>query len=496
MSPTLTKLAVAGGVAIAALGAMGSGTSSRAPLTPASVRAANHPGWTSLALLGSETSMGSPPGANLGGGVSPPTVERRNSTGPCAHDPDYGGWFHTSDVWIEDSHNCKVRLAGVTWYGMQTVNYVPAGLDFLKYTSILREIKDLGFNSIRIPLTDILVKDNNRIRVGQYIEKNPELKGLHPLQVLDRIVAAATKLHLVIILDNHDSYPITAAQVHTERKAANPFWRAQGIPEKTWIHDWIVLARHFQHNPTVIGFDLRNEPHTAGPGPWTLKRYLEQGATWGPYPNAQHPSKLWKSDTDWAAAATRCADAVLKINPHLLMFIEGVQLYPYKSAPGHVDQYWWGSILRGVLVDPIRLTVPNRVVYSPHEWGPWKDREPQFYGKINLKSMSKVFTRNWAFILNSKSKTVRAPIWLGEFNTCNTNRSCVYSTNRPEGEWFHALIEFLRENPEVGWSYYPINGTNSLDERSNNSILDRGWRKVMLPGLLTALRSLESQPAG
>ena len=46
---------------------------------------------------------------------------------------------------------CKVRLAGVTWFGMQTQYFVPGGLDFLSYKAIIDEIAALGFNSYPNP---------------------------------------------------------------------------------------------------------------------------------------------------------------------------------------------------------------------------------------------------------------------------------------------------------------------------------------------------------
>lgn len=419
------------------------------------------------------------------------------ATSPCAEAPDFS-WLHTRGMWIKDDHNCKVRLEGVTWYGMESLFHVPAGLDFRSYKHILLEIKDLGFNSVRIPLTDRLVAHNLRIHVDGHVAKDQELLGLHPLAVLDRIVAAAQQLHLFVILDNHQS---TDRRVAVNPGVGDALWTAKGYPESTWIHDWVKLAKRYDtghfcgrvacgNEPTVIGFDLRNEPHTAPPGPWTLKAYLTQGSTWGRY-----PSSLWSASTDWPSAATRCANAILAINPHILMIVEGVQLYPDRTQPGGVDQYWWGSILRGVRNDPVRLSVPHQLVYSTHEWGPWKYRSRQFFGRVSYKSLSRLFNRQWGFILHRKDHALRAPIWLGEFNTCVAGRWCVKGKHRgSQGQWFSILMRYLRRNPEIGWSYFPINGTNSFDQTSNNGILKRYWRRVKLPAIMSSLRTIQSQP--
>ena len=62
------------------------------------------------------------------------------------------GWLTTQGSWIVEASNpnCKVRLMSVTWYGFDNTDWVLAGLNFEPYQTILQEIHDLGFNSIRI----------------------------------------------------------------------------------------------------------------------------------------------------------------------------------------------------------------------------------------------------------------------------------------------------------------------------------------------------------
>jgi endoglucanase len=387
---------------------------------------------------------------------------------------------------------------------MQTTYYVPAGLDFLSYTAILAEIKKLGFNSIRIPISDQMVRDNAKIVIGRnchnrprkcYVVKDPEFLGKHPLDVLDILVKAAHHYGLFVILDNHFSSARTPASYNKSlsprtAKRYEATWTSKGWTEASWIKDWVTLARRYLSDPTVIGFDLRNEPHTNGPGPWSLKTYLKQGATWGRY-----PSKSWNPASDWAAAATKGGNAVLAVNPHLLMFVEGVQLYPDPTQQRGVETYWWGSILRGVAVDPIVFKRAHQLVYSPHEWGPWKFNTGTFTYRTSYDMMAKIFDQNWGFILKSTNPVIRNPIWLGEFNTCNASASCVSSRQRGgQGQWFQILIHYLRLHPEVNWDYYPINGTNSFDETSNNSVLRRDWKAPRQPSLMAVLRPIMSPP--
>lgn len=415
---------------------------------------------------------------------SRPEAARRVHESRCAGAPAFG-WFHTAGAWIEDKNGCRVRLAGVDWFGMETTNFVPDGLNFLPYATILTEIKAAGFNTIRLSISEEMVRFSKRLVPDPTtIRANPELATLHPLQILDRIVGAARRIGIFVILDNHGSLAGSKRTSHIEAT-----WTY--YTEKGWIHDWLTLVRRYRHDPTVIGMDIRNEPHTAGPGPWTLKTYLTQGATWGRY-----PSKLWNPASDWQAAATKCGNAILNVNRHLLIFVEGVQLYPDRTQPHGVETYWWGAILRGVARHPVVLDVPHQLVYSPHEWGPRRTVLSQFSYRTTYDTLAQTFYENWAFILHSKNRRVQAPIWLGEFGTCNLNNACVIGAQHgSQGQWFQILVQYLRSNPEIGWAYFPVNGTNSKDEWSNNSIFDRSWTHVKLPLLVQTLETIMGQPS-
>ncbi|HEV3311100.1 MAG TPA: cellulase family glycosylhydrolase, partial [Chloroflexota bacterium] len=127
--------------------------------------------------------------------------------GSCG--PDYG-WLTTRGTWIVSygDPSCRVRLAGATWYGFQSTNFAPVGLDSETYQAVLSEIARLGFNSVRIPLSDQLVKHNKSITIPLKwlkAEPKPFRRNLHPLKLLDDIVKQAADDHLMVILDNHFS---------------------------------------------------------------------------------------------------------------------------------------------------------------------------------------------------------------------------------------------------------------------------------------------------
>ena len=399
---------------------------------------------------------------------------------PCPAPGDTGYW-HTVGTQIVDAQGQPVRIAAVNWFGMENKYYVPDGLQKQPLDTILTTISSLGFNTIRLPFSNQLVESNPI--VSRRLDANPELQGLHALDVMDRIVAAAGQHGLHIILDNGRSEAGTQPE-------QNGLWYTKKYPERAWIEDWKTLVTRYRGNPTVVGVDLRNEPHTAPPGPWSLKTYLHQGATWGPYRGKDDKK------TDWRLAAERAGDAVLSINPHLLIMVEGIQQYPDKTQPGGVDSYWWGGVLQAAQKYPVRLTVPHQLVYSPHEYGPFKAQMQQFGRHMTYATQVRIWEKQWAFLLRPGFR-YRAPIFIGEFGTCGKSPKCVKDTVvGSQGLWFTFLLRYLKSHTEIGWAFWALNGTNYRGDVQPNYILRDDWHSVRLPSLVNALKEVESPACG
>ena len=145
---------------------------------------------------------------------------------------------------------------------------------------------------------------------------NTDLQGLTSLQVMDKIVNYAGSIGLKVILDRH--------RPDASRQTA--LWYTSAVPESTWITDLTALATRYQGNSAVVGIDLHNEPHDP--------------ACWG----------CGDVTIDWRLAAERGGNAVLAVNPHLLIFVEGVQTFNGSSD-------WWGGNLQGAGQYPVALNV-------------------------------------------------------------------------------------------------------------------------------------------
>src|SRR6185312_7821845 len=200
------------------------------------------------------------------------TLPSASAATPAAAGAGAGaGYWHTSGNEILDSNGTPVRIAGINWYGFETPDEIAHGLWVQDYHTVIDDIKNLGYNTIRIPFSNQMVE--NPIvpqNIGFYNTGpiNLDLKGLTAMQDLQKIVTYAGQDGLKVILDDHRSEAGESAE-------DNGLWYTSTYTNQNWINDWTKIATMFANNPTVIGFDLRNEPHTP-----TGVVYAN-GATWG-----------------------------------------------------------------------------------------------------------------------------------------------------------------------------------------------------------------------
>ena len=116
------------------------------------------------------------------------------------------GYWHTSGNQILDSAGNPVRIAGVNWYGFETPDEVAHGLWAQDYHVIIDDVRNLGYNTIRIPFSNQMVETPIVPQNLSFYNTGPintDLKGLNSLQILDKIIAYAGQEGLKVILDDH-----------------------------------------------------------------------------------------------------------------------------------------------------------------------------------------------------------------------------------------------------------------------------------------------------
>jgi len=358
----------------------------------------------------------------------------------------------TSGRWIVDNSGARVKLACVNWYGTDQKDFAVGGLEQQSINFIAKLIKDLGFNCVRLPWSLQVYETNPLLNNRTKLAANLGLVGSTALKVLDLVIDSLASNGIMIVLDNH----LSVSDWCCSNSDGNGLWYTTQYPESNWISAWTGIVKRYLQQPMVVGADLRNE--------------LRQGCV-----NNVCRSPVWGGGdpmSDWHAAAERCGNAVLGVNPDLLIFVEGTN---------------YALDLTGVAKLPITLNVANRVVYSAHnyEWD---------FGLSTYAQFKQRLDHDWGYII-TENQPYTAPLWLGEFGTCNNAATCV-DDNNGQGMWFQWLIRYINET-EISWGYWAVDGTQSSGTgRQYNApegygILNTQWSAPALKPMIDALKTIQ-----
>ncbi|ARV61297.1 1,4-beta-glucanase [Nostocales cyanobacterium HT-58-2] len=325
---------------------------------------------------------------------------------------------------IVDARGRVVLLRGVNWFGIELKEHAPHGLWVRDYKQMLAQMKSLGYNVIRLPYSVQALRSRDMTGVDFSIGANKDLYGKTPLEAMDIIIQEAQRQGLFILLDSH-----------TLRDGKIPeLWYGDGFTEKDWIDTWTLLAKRYKSYSNVIGADLKNEPHGR--------------ASWGTGDRA----------TDWRLAAERAGNKILSVNPNWLIVVEGV----VANVPGQkLPRHFWGGNLEGVRKYPVRLRVPKKLVYSPHEYGgsdlPW----------FSERTFPRNLYQRWETGFHYIATQGIAPIWVGEFGGHHVD------TKSKEGVWQRQLVDYI-DKKQLSFTYWCWNPNS---EGTGGILLD-DWKNI------------------
>ena len=356
----------------------------------------------------------------------------------------------TSDTRPPTCTDCVAtpRLTGVNWFGFETSNFSPHGLWARDYRSMLQQIKDLGFNSVRLPwCSDMLTATPSGMQINSYGTDpyndqpglNVDLDGLSSLEVMDKILDECNRIGLKVILDNH-------SRAH-DGYMNETLWYTGTYTEETWISDWVSMINRYKNNPAVVAADLKNEPHG------NMTTGMKPPATWG-YAQSGYDA------TDWRKAAVKCGQAILAANPAMTIIVEGVENY-------QGDNYWWGGNLEGVADAPItHAEIPAaNLWYSAHEYGPEVYAQPWFSASGFPDNMPGIWDSKFWFV----QKQGIAPVFIGEFGIKEA------SASDPTSAPYQWLTKFMAyAGGKASWTFWSMN-PNSGD---TEGILKDDWVTV------------------
>ncbi|MDR2531575.1 MAG: cellulase family glycosylhydrolase [Oscillospiraceae bacterium] len=348
-------------------------------------------------------SSGGTTGGGNSGGTQTGTVGNNNPAVIQVKDvppPTSTDWLYAKGNQIVNNYGQPVWITGINWFGYNTGTNTFDGLWAACLNTSLAEIANRGFNMLRIPISTELLKqwsngEYPRANFNQAI--NHYLVGMNSLEIFDYVIGQCRANGIKIMIDIHSAK--TDPMGHMQN-----MWFHADITEKDFIDTLAWIARRYAHDDTILAYDLKNEPHGK--------------------PN-ETPRAKWDNSTDsdnWKHVAEKAAMAVLTENPNALILVEGIEIYPRDivrnpnfTSTNSADYYfnWWGGNLRGVRDNPINLgRFQNKLVYSPHDYGPTVYEQPWFRGNFTFDSLMKDCWRdNWFFIHEENI----APLLIGEW---------------------------------------------------------------------------------
>ena len=314
-----------------------------------------------------------------------PAVNSDN-TAYAAVDDTNDDWLHAVGSRLYDKDGNEVWLTGANWFGFNCSENCVHYLWSADVDDVLSSVADRGINVIRFPIaTELIVSwmEGTPNEVSSVSANTDPAYTINPdfceedgktlknsMEIFDIIMQKCKKYGIKAFIDIHSP--------HTDNSGHNyNLWYGKaGVTTDVWIDSLVWLADKYKNDDTLLAFDLKNEPHGKG----------QEGEL----------AAKWDGSTDennWAYAATRCAEAILDVNPNALILVEGVEQSlknpdtGYWGMPDSLTDSpyypaWWGGNFRGARDYPI---VPkqgtSQIVYSPHDYGPsvyaqtWFDKD-------------------------------------------------------------------------------------------------------------------------
>ncbi len=349
--------------------------------------------------------------------------------------------YRTDGPRILDEAGNEVQLRGINMYGFNANILIPQYLWTMGWKEQIQQVKDLGFNAVRLPYIPKTLYSTMRVGVDlpTWVEPtlNADLQGKTPLEVLDLWMAEAERQGLYVLMDFHGNSHVNQYMTwyNDDPMAYAPgkwaeTWNGEAYSTADWMRDLVFVARRYAHLPHFIGIDVYNEPN---------------GVTrWG-------PGDVWAyaEKSDWKLAVEQASAAILDANPRLLIFVQGI-VQNWDGVEDSSLEMNWGENFQPQAYKPLAIPT-GKLVLTPHTYGPDALYE---YPKRSFSAPD--FPANleadWERLFGQFSE--QYPVVLGEFGG-------FYGTG-PSGQadriWQDALVDYLIEKnlrSAFYWTYTP-----------------------------------------
>lgn len=372
-------------------------------------------------------------------------------TAPTAAVADWVGPLSTRGRYIVDANGNRFKLKAGNWHGAsgtwtgsgdvadpanhhagELAHQTPLNLDRVPLERVIDGFAELGLNSVRLPFSNEMLHDGRPV---PDLPANPELRGMTPLRVYDRVVERLTARGFAVVLNNHTTTSRWCCGVD-----GNERWNTSQT-ERQWQADWLFMARRYAANDRVVGADLYNE----------VRRNATDDPNWG-----------WGNDHDWQRASQQLGDRILtEANPDLLIIVEGIN---WTGLP--VDGFPHGR----PTLEPVRtlshaLVESGKLVYSAHFYGYTgpnhtgatgigETSDPR-YQDLTPQQLRDVVRRQALYVSAETGKHFTAPVWVSEFGVGGRGNGDARAR-----DWFERFVDILVE-ADADFAYWPVVGQHT-----------------------------------
>ena len=162
-----------------------------------------------------------------------------------------GGWLNLEHFMLGiPGTETEIRSALEAVYGQEAaVRFWDAYFAVYTAEADLRFVRSLGLNSLRLA-----------VNFQRFASLDGDFSTSTAVRELDRVVAMAERLGLLVIFDLHSAPGGQNPDWHCDNATGNSnFWKNPGHRTSV-IQLWEQLASRYRDNTTVAGYDLINEP--------------------------------------------------------------------------------------------------------------------------------------------------------------------------------------------------------------------------------------------
>ena len=344
---------------------------------------------------------------------------------------------------IYDPYGQELQVRGISHFGFSGTILQPQYLWQMGWKEQIAQIKALGFNAVRVPYSPATLYTTTPVNQLGYLDpnKNADLIGKTPLQVLDLWMAEADRQGLYVMLDMHS---VVKSRLYPTWFVDNPadfplVWNGKAYTPDDWRRDLVFVAKRYARLPHFFAIDLYNEPN--GKVRWAAGDK-----------NMTNPAYYWKPAAESAAAA------VLAANPNLLIFVQGIN-GNWDGIENSNIAMNYGEDLQPQAYQPLAIPA-SKLVLSPHTYGP----DVFVKSSFSAANFPANLAPQWEVLFGKLSP--KHPVIIGEWGGR-------YGTaNAKDVAWQNALVDYLIAKgirSSFYWSYTPNSGDTGgiLDDALN-----------------------------